>query len=643
MWALRRASVSLRNRGFSIRASGAAFSDSELRITYKQDNAGSFDSPELISDRCVSLKGFYRGKHVSTNHIRVRRSLSSQARAKKSDKEDELEEGFSELEATDSTEAVQDTNSLDESVHELILDPDFSEVDDDYDGSKNDLGVSDNSSERVPSGKRVVSVLFKVIASGPAQSVGDVLDKWVKEGNEVEREEVYSAFLALRKTRMYGKAFQVLQYFSGFAYFRLLFLLVLQFSEWLEARKKIEFFERDYASRVDLIAKVQGLEKAEKYIDRMPKSFRGEIVYRTLLANTVQAGNVKKSEEVFNKMKDLGLPVTSFAYNQLILLYKRIDRKKIADVLLMMEKANMKPSIFTYKLLIDIKGQHNDITGMEQIIDAMKSEGIEPDTQTKYIIVKHYASAGLKEKAEAALKALEGGNLKVNRQACRSLLQIYGELGRADEVERVWKICESNPRAGECIAAIQAWGKLKKIEKAEAVFEKMLKAGKKYSQMHYNMLLDVYANNKMLTKGKDLIKRMADSGCKIGPLTWDSLVKLYLDAGEIEKADAVLQKATQQNELKPLFRTYAAVMDHHARRGDIHNTEKIFHRLKQAGYSARLPQFQTLVKAYVIAKSPAYGMGDRLKADNVFPNRALLGQLGHVDPFRKTAVSDLLD
>lgn len=198
-----------RNRGFSIRASGAAFSDSELQITCTQDNAGSFDSPELTSDRCVSLKGFYRRKHVSTNHVRVRRSLSSQAREKKSDKEDELEEGFSELEATDSTETVEDTNSLDESVHELISDPDFSEVDDDYDGSKNDLGVSDNSSERVPSGKRVVSVLFKVIANCPAQSVGDVLDKWVKEGNEVEREEVYSAFLALRKTRMYGKAFQV--------------------------------------------------------------------------------------------------------------------------------------------------------------------------------------------------------------------------------------------------------------------------------------------------------------------------------------------------------------------------------------------------------------------------------------------------
>jgi hypothetical protein len=36
-------------------------------------------------------------------------------------------------------------------------------------------------------------------------------------------------------------------------------------------------------------------------------------------------------------MKDLGFPVATFSFNQLLLLYKRLD-KKIADVLAMMEK-----------------------------------------------------------------------------------------------------------------------------------------------------------------------------------------------------------------------------------------------------------------------------------------------------------------
>jgi pentatricopeptide repeat protein len=418
--------------------------------------------------------------------------------------------------------------------------------------------------------------------------------------------------------------------------------LILQLSEWLEVNKHLDFVERDYASRLDLIAKVHGLQKAESYIEKIPKSFRGEVIYRTLMANCAVANNIKKAEDIFNKMKDLGFPISSFACNQLLLLYKRIDKKKIADVLLLMEKENVKPTPFTYKLLIDTKGQSNDITGMDQIVQTMKAEGFEPDIHTQAILVKHYTSGGLKDKAEAILKEMEGDNLK-DRRVCRVLLPLYAQLGKADDVSRVWKVCESSPRLEECMAAIDAWGKLKKIEEAEAVFDRMSKTWQKLTSKHYSVLLKVYANHKMLAKGKDLIKRMGDSGCRIGPLTWDALVKLYVEAGEVEKADSILQKAAQHNQLKPMFSSYMTIMEQYAKRGDVHNTEKAFHRMRQAGYVGRLRQFQALIQAYINAKAPAYGIKDRMKADNVFPNRALAAQLVHVDAFRKTAMSDLLD
>ncbi|KAK0597764.1 hypothetical protein LWI29_028420 [Acer saccharum] len=150
------------------------------------------------------------------------------------------------------------------------------------------------------------------------------------------------------------------------------------------------------------------------------------------------AVNVKKAEEVFNKMKDQKFPITSFACNQMLLLYKRVDKKKIVDVLELMEKENVKPSLFTYKILIDTKGQSNDITGMEEVVKEMKATCIEPDIGTPAIMARHYVYGGLKEKAKAVLKEMEGGNLKEHRRACRDLLPLYAELGQADEVRRVW-------------------------------------------------------------------------------------------------------------------------------------------------------------------------------------------------------------
>ncbi|KAK7345943.1 hypothetical protein VNO77_16559 [Canavalia gladiata] len=610
MWALRRASLRLRTRGLNAGASRASCG-TLVPTTCAENEAGFHSSNQLTYGRLMSTDTFYQMRRASNKFSVSKRELSSQADANSTKQDDDdLENALSEL----------DVHGGD---HES--EADLSDGDEDGEKPHDELELSDGEidpTEKKSRGGKIQSELFKVIANAPGLSVHSALQKWVEEGRELGRKEISLALINLRKRKMYGRA--------------------LQLFEWLESNKKLEFVEKDYASRLDLIAKLRGIPKAEKYIETVPKSFRGELLYRTLLANCASQGNLKKAEEVFNKMKDLSLPVTAFACNQLLLMYKRVDKKKITDVLLLMEKENVKPSPFTYRILIDAKGQYNDIDGMDQIVETMKAEGIEPDVQVQAALAQHYTSAGLKEKAEAILKEIEGENLTENRWRCPILLRLYANLGKADEVERIWEACESKPRLDVCMAAVEAWGKIKKIEKAETVFDMMSKKWK-LSSRNYSVLLKIYANNKMLTEGKNLIKRMADSGCEIGPLTWDALVKLYIQAGEVEKADSVLQKAMQQNRKKPMFTTYVAILEQYAKRGDIHNSEKIFRRMRQAGYTSRITQFQLLVQAYVTAKLPAYGIRERMKADNIFPNKTLANQLVLVDAFGNSAVSDLLD
>ncbi|XP_022842177.1 pentatricopeptide repeat-containing protein At1g80270, mitochondrial-like [Olea europaea var. sylvestris] len=630
MWALRRVSISTKNRGFSIWPSQICCVKTEIARCYMDNYNAEFIEPqEIPADGLHSFRRFYsKASNFWKLSVEVR-GYSSQADSKNGEEDEDLEEGFSELEGPTVSGAILEDNAGDENDDELISGPELSEEessDDGIQGTQNELEVIDNETgvaEKLSSRKMGTSALARAILDAPASSLGKFLDKWVAEGNEATRLEVLSAMLTLRKRRLYGKA--------------------LQLSEWLESKKLLDFGERDYASRLDLIAKVRGIYKAESYIPHIPESFRSELLYRTLLANCVSVSNVKKSEEVFNKMKDLEFPVTCFACNQLLLLYKRVDKKKIADVLLLMEKEDIKPSLFTYQVLIDAKGQSNDIAGMEQIVETLKAEGMEPNTQIQSILARYYVAGGLTDKAEAVLKEMEGDNIEKNRWACRPLLPLYAALGKTDEVERIWRVCESNPRLEECTAAIEAWGKLKRIDEAEAVFDKLVKKVKNPSAKHYSVLLKVYAQHKMLAKGKDLVKQMAESGSAIGPLTWDALVKLYIDAGEVEKADSILHKAAEKRRGKPMFSSYMAVMDQYAKRGDIHNAEKLFHRMRQVGYVSRFRQYESLIQAYINAKAPAYGFSERMKADNIFPNKALAAQLAQVNAFRKTALSDLLD
>lgn len=548
------------------------------------------------------------------------RNLSSKV-GTKSEKDDGLEDGFSELEVPPEDEKIEEI--LDKEHGDLESIGESTEEDDE--AVEDAIGLADIESNygKKEVGRKVrTSPLFNVIMDSTRPSCNSALDKWVEEGNPLGRTEISLALMNLRKRRLFGKA--------------------LQFLEWLEANKHIELGERDYASRLDLIAKLQGLYKAEKYIDKIPQSFKGEIIYRTLLANCVLLANVKKSEEVFSKIRDLGFPITTFACNQLLLLYKRVDRKKIGEVLKIMEKNDVKPSLFTYKLLVDTKGRMHDIQGMEDVITAMKAEGVEPDFYLQALAAKHYIFAGQNEKAEATLKEIEGDDIGKNRAACKSLLPLYAALGKVEEVGRIWKVCEPNPHLEECSSAIEAWGKVGNVEGAEKVFDQMMKSFKKLPSKYYNVMLKVYANHKLLSKGKELAKTLSDSGCKIGPLTWDTLVKLYAEAGEVEKADTILQRASEKGQMKPLYSTYIYVLEKYADRGDVHNTEKIFHNLRQIGYAGRLRQYQLLLQAYVNGKTPAYGFRDRMKAENIFPNKATFTQLQAVDAFRKTELSELL-
>ncbi|CAO2162192.1 unnamed protein product [Urochloa humidicola] len=613
MWALRRASNPLRVRAQQV-VSARGCTSLEVLL-----NADAKDVEEHHEGNCQkaccrrnpSLPAVWLS--FSSSRFTLSRSFSSQAGASSGNNDGALEDGFSDLEVppeADKKDAgLTSEDSSDEDAADEIGLPDV-----DADAKPEKAGMNRASD----------STLLKAVLETPRHELTKALGKWVNEGNALDRGDLFFVLLNLRRRRWFDKALQLL--------------------EWVEESNLLEFGERDYASRVDLTAKVYGLHKAEQYIEKIPAAHRGEIVYRTLLANCVLEANVNKAEQVFNRMKDLGFPATVFSFNQLLLLYKRVDKKKIGDVLAMMERENVKPSLFSYKLLVDAKGMSRDIEGMEQVIKEMEAQGVEPDLMFNATIARHYIFGGQREKAEALLESMEGDDISTNRAACKILLTLYAFLGKNDDVERIWKVCNNNTKLDECLSAIEAFGTLGDVEKAEEVFESMFVRWKTLSSKYYNAMLKVYAKHHLLDKGKELAKRMDETHVKFGNTTLDALVKLYVDAGEVEKAESLLHKLAKTNRVRPQYNTYLMLLDSYSKKGDIHNSERVFYKLRQIGYTGRIRQYQLLLHAYLYAKTPAYGFKERMKADNIFPNNAVAALIKATDPFIKNkSISDLLD
>jgi hypothetical protein len=203
-----------RNQGVSVGISRVSCAKLEMPSPgIEEDKAVTFESPQDAYDRRPNLKRFYCTARGSSNVFVVRHNFSSQAGAKSSGEEDELEDGFSELEMPFSAVKNQDGNVEDESDDELISEPELSDDGVDIEEpSHKELELLDtetNPSEKKAFKKRAQSALFNAILAAPGFSVHNALDKWVEEGHDLSRAEITLTVTNLRKRRMYGRALQV--------------------------------------------------------------------------------------------------------------------------------------------------------------------------------------------------------------------------------------------------------------------------------------------------------------------------------------------------------------------------------------------------------------------------------------------------
>ncbi|KAH6794541.1 hypothetical protein C2S52_005018 [Perilla frutescens var. hirtella] len=327
------------------------------------------ESRNKLEDR-TNLLCEVRCSKLSLGELQRSPLFSSHFAAKSSCEQED--DPFSEL------DLVQEDAAEDESEDESLTDT-----------IRNDMETLGAGKKKYPK-SNIVSAMTEAILVSPALTVSEALDKWIEAGNEVTRADILQSMIYLRQRKMFIKALELLK--------------------WPESIKHLEYSDSYYASHVDLIARVHGISKAEIYLQQIPECSRNEEVYQALLANCVSALSCRKAEALFDKMKKL-FHLTSLSCNLLLLLYKKTDRKKIAGVLLLMEEENIKPSLLTYQILIEVKGQFKDFRGMEQILERMEFEGVEPDTRFQATLARNYADAGLRDKAEAVLKDMEGGDI----------------------------------------------------------------------------------------------------------------------------------------------------------------------------------------------------------------------------------------
>lgn len=208
------------------------------------------------------------------------------------------------------------------------------------------------------------------------------------------------------------------------------------------SHEKLKISDSDYATRIDLMTKVFGIDAAARYFEGLADSAKTAETYTALLHSFAGARLTEKAELLYEKMKESKLPLTALTYNEMMTLYISVGQvDKIPPVVEELKRQNVTPDIFTYNLWISSRASVLNINEVRRILDEMSICSGSDGCQTTYVnLVKIYIDVNRLENAgSSSLVEADKGITQREWITYDFLVILYAALGNKDKVDQIWK------------------------------------------------------------------------------------------------------------------------------------------------------------------------------------------------------------
>lgn len=437
----------------------------------------------------------------------------------------------------------------------------------------------------------------------PKRSAVVAITKWKEEGNVVRKYELNRIVRELRRLRRYKHA--------------------LEICEWMRTQEDIKLLPGDYAVHLDLIAKIRGLNSAEKFFEDMPEDMRRAPTLSALLHTYVQHHAYEEAEALMEKMTECGYVECPLPYNHMISMYLENGQLDKIPGLINELKKNTKPDIVTYNLWLTKCQSEDDVEAAEKVFLEMRKAKIEPDWMTYSILTSLYTKKQLDDKAESTLKEMEKRITRKSRAAYASLISLHTNLKKRNGVHAIWKKMKKLFRKlndSEYTCMISSLIKLGELQEAEKLYTEWESVSTTGDSRIPNLLIAAYINIDQLQSAVEFYDLIAQKGIKPSYTTWELLTWGYLKERKIDQVLDCFEKAVSSvKKWEPNENIICEMYRHLEEQGNVDGAEKLLSVLRKAGY-VTTGIYNMLLRTYTKAGKMPSIIAERMATDKVVPD-----------------------
>ncbi|RAL44112.1 hypothetical protein DM860_015033 [Cuscuta australis] len=336
------------------------------------------------------------------------------------------------------------------------------------------------------------------------------------------------------------------------------------------------------------------------------------------------SSSVNNRASLYSIMKLDSMPIMSYVWCQVEQAYKVFDD---------MHKRHCEPDVYTYTILIRMKGKAGKPNESLVLFQEMLAKGCSPNLFAYNTMIQTLSKSRMVEKtlflfskmvenncrpneltysfilhvlaAESQLHRLdevvEISQRFMNKSTYAYLVRTLNKLGHAGEAHRLfcsmWNFHDSGDRDAY-LSMLESLCSAGKVSEAIDLLSKMHEKGTGTDTFMYNIVFTALGKSKQIPHIHDLYEKMKQSGVSPDLFTYNILISSFGRAGRVAEAVKVFEELESSSSWEPNTVSYNSLINCLGKNGDVDEAHMRFIEMQEKGLNPDVVTYSTLIECF---------------------------------------------